>query len=375
MTTKLLKICFTSLYAYHLFNPENKSRFGGAELQLYLMARELAKDKNFEVHFVVGDFGQTDTETREGVALHKVFNPKGGNKIVKAALAFFGLLRMLLKLGADIHIQKAAGFESFVVALYTKLANKKLIYMIGHNPAAARQDNYGMSILRWRVFKLLLAWADLIVAQHPDQQAALKRIFGKDSIIRYAAQEIPTSGGFQDKTDILWVGRCDAWKRPEILLALAEKNPQQRFVMACPMAKNADYFKEIKARAERLSNVEFLEYVPHERITEYFKKAKLFVCTSVSEGFPNVFVEAAKTATPILSLAVNPSKMLDANGIGVFAAGDEQKLATIFQELAADSPRLERMSEKAYEYALKYHDLNKIAAEDRRMILRLAGRE
>ena len=50
--TKPVKICFVVLKAYPLFNPDVKSNFGGAEVDSYLLATELAKDKNFEVSFI-----------------------------------------------------------------------------------------------------------------------------------------------------------------------------------------------------------------------------------------------------------------------------------------------------------------------------------
>jgi glycosyltransferase involved in cell wall biosynthesis len=357
-----------------LFDPSDKSRFGGAELQLYYMARELAKDKEFDVHFVVGDFSQPDREKRDGVALYKFFRPKGRLKYFRAIFGVFTLLKLLKNINADVHVQKAAGLESGVVALFCKLAGKKFIYMVGHNLAKERKNNYGMSFLRWWIFKMILAWADLIVAQHEDQKNALKEFFHKESIVRNPAQIIPQNmPSSAERKYTIWVGRCDDWKRPEVFIDLADKFSDEKFIMVCPPAGNAVLFNDTKDRASKLRNIEFFDYIPSNKIGEYFSKAKLLVMTSVSEGFPNVFIEAAKFATPILSLNVNPGKMLEKNNIGKCANGDEKLMGEYFEEMMQNKEFLEVLSQNAYSYAKNNHDLGKIIEIDKRIILKVAA--
>ncbi len=60
--SKKNRVCFVSLKAYPLFNPDISSVFGGAEVDLYMLATELANDERFEVSFIVGDYGQPPLE-------------------------------------------------------------------------------------------------------------------------------------------------------------------------------------------------------------------------------------------------------------------------------------------------------------------------
>ena len=71
MTNKSISVCFTIYRAYPIFNSDVKAVFGGGEVDLYLLATELAKDERFKVSFVVGDYGQPETEVIEGVTLYK----------------------------------------------------------------------------------------------------------------------------------------------------------------------------------------------------------------------------------------------------------------------------------------------------------------
>ena len=65
------KLCIVSPYAYPLFNPAyRKSHFGGWEVRVSLIAKELAKYERFDVSMIVWDHGQPHTEYRNGVTPH-----------------------------------------------------------------------------------------------------------------------------------------------------------------------------------------------------------------------------------------------------------------------------------------------------------------
>ena len=59
-----IRVCFVSPKAYPIFNPDIESVFGGAEVDLYMIATELAKDPDFNVSFIAADYGQADEEIR-----------------------------------------------------------------------------------------------------------------------------------------------------------------------------------------------------------------------------------------------------------------------------------------------------------------------
>ena len=52
------KVCFVAPHSYSLFHPENHFVFGGIEVQAYLTASELARRADYDVSFVVYDFGK-----------------------------------------------------------------------------------------------------------------------------------------------------------------------------------------------------------------------------------------------------------------------------------------------------------------------------
>ena len=67
------RVAFVHLFSYGYFNTDAEITGGGAERQLYLLSQRLAAD--FDVHFVVGDYGQPRVEQRDGIILHRAYQP------------------------------------------------------------------------------------------------------------------------------------------------------------------------------------------------------------------------------------------------------------------------------------------------------------
>jgi len=373
---KPIKICFVSLYAYHYFNPKIKNQFGGAELQLYNLATELAKDSRFEIYFIVGDFGQPDFEIMQNVKLYKFFNPKKGLKYIRAFVGFIKLWWLLKKIDAIFYIQRAAGLETGEVALFCKAWNKKFVYMVAHDedvigtkPSFFQKGIIGF--IRWKLFQFGLKIANLVIVQHEEQNKNLKKFYNKDGIVRKSAHKIPEQVNVFKKEYILWVARCDEWKQPELFIKLARTFPREIFIMVCPLSNDQNYFQKIKTEAKKISNLQFIDYVPFNEIDDYFLKAKIFVNTSKTEGFPNTFIQAAKNKTPILSLNVNPDGMLEKYRIGIYANGSFVKLKQDLNRLLENQELWEEISENGYKYAKENHDLKKIVERDKEIIYSL----
>src|SRR5215471_3088154 len=64
------KLCIISLYSYPLFNPDCYSPFGGSEVRLSLIAKELARRGHFQVNLVVLDHGQPKQEYQESLTIY-----------------------------------------------------------------------------------------------------------------------------------------------------------------------------------------------------------------------------------------------------------------------------------------------------------------
>jgi len=373
-----LRVCFFSLGAYHFFNPGVEHAFGGAELQLHLLATHLAKDPDFEVSFIVGEFGQPPQETRQGVTLHSLDTRQGGPKYTRTAGYYLRLWRLLKRVDSQVYIQRTAGVLTFAIALFCKVFRRKFVYMVAHDEdlMVATPAWYGRGVRRWvgwRLFSRGLRMSDLVIVQHQGQKEELARVSRKEGIIRSSAHPIPAGRSAEVRSFFLWVGRCEPWKQPDLYLDIARALPGEEFVMICPPAQERGLFDAVRERARRLRNVQFHEYVPHREMGAYFRRARAFVNTSRKEGFPNTFVEAAREGTPVLSLSVDPDGVLEGHDFGKAFGGDTAALLSFLAHFQTEGGEWIRLSKNARAYALRHHDIGKIVEEDKRLLSALVA--
>ena len=347
-----IKVCFVSPKAYPLFNPAVKSVFGGAEVDLYMLATELAKDDGFEVSCVAADYGQGQIETVENVTVIKSLD--FGQNAVAGAVKIW---RAMKKADADIYVIKTASPGVPLVALFCKLHKKVFVYRTAHQRECdgtyVKEHFFG-----GRAFARSLRSAKIVFAQNEDDSQKLKDTLGVDSIV------IPNGHRIEDITEarketVLWVGRSADFKKPKLFLDLARRLSDEKFVMICQRATGDNNYQELAANAKQIENLTFIEQVPFGEIDLYFRDAKVLVNTSDSEGFANTFIQAAKYATAILSLNVNPDNFLEKYNCGICAKGDvgqmEESLMTMLEE-----DRYIDMGANGRKYVEECHDIAEI---------------
>ena len=359
-----IRVCFVNFYAYPLFNPAAEPNFGGAELQLYVMATELAKDADFAVSFLVRDPAVQPGEVREGVAIHGYVPHGRGPRFTGKVRQLRALWSPLRSIGPDIVIQRAAGRLTGEIAAFCLLHRSAFIYMVAHDADLGDRrppwwDPGPHGRVNWAFYRLGLRLAARVVVQHAGQGALLRARYGRAGIIRPCVQRPAAAPSPVRERFVLWVARAEPWKQPELFLELAAAFPQERFVMVCPPAESdPGFFHRVRENAARLKNLEFHDAVPWPGIEDYFGRALLFVNTSRSEGFPNTFVQAWKHGTPVVSLAVDPDGAIEHHGLGVACGGDPARLRDDLAALLADTTRWATCSRTALAFARARHDIS-----------------
>jgi glycosyltransferase involved in cell wall biosynthesis len=155
------------------------------------------------------------------------------------------------------------------------------------------------------------------------------------------------------------VARLDTWKQPEIFLDLARSFPQNSFTLIGPPAHDHAYEQSIQDAAKEISNLRFIGGVPFAETDTYFQQAKIFINTSLYEGFPNTFVQAMMHGVPILSLTVDPDAFLEKNEVGYCAKNNLTAMKSLLEALLKDDALHQRISARAYRYAADHHDIRK----------------
>ncbi len=350
-----IRICFIALRAYPLFNPRIKEVFGGAEVDLYLLATQLSKDKEFEISFVVGDYDQESIEVYEDVVVIKSTDVKR-NLFLNSR----HIWKALVRANAHIYVSEASSLGTTLNALFCRLHKRKFIYRTASNIEC---DGTYLQQHRFRgkAFIWSLRHADTVITQNDEVAKKLLATTGIASqVIRNAHILMPLSQKHRD--NILWVGRSTTLKVPELFIKLARHLPDEQFTMICQKASGDKNYDNLVAQAETLKNLKFIRNVPFHEIDKYFQQAKVLVNTSSSEGFPNTFIQACKCATPILSLKVNPDAFLDRYNCGLCANGDWGLFVNMLKQLLNSNTAC-KLGNNGRRYADDNHDIKKIIEE------------
>ena len=234
-----------------------------------------------------------------------------------------------------------------------------------------------------RLYRLGLKGIDQAVFQTDEQAATGTRNFGiPGRVIPTFLPDAATSrpDGPRD-IDVLWVGGCDANKRPELLLDLAESLPEARFVMISAPRTDRRQYEQVRARAARLPNVEHLGFVLEEdssepfwnQIAPYHRRARLLVSTSRLEGFPNVFLEAWSAGAPVVSLNVDPDGIIQRHALGCRSGTMEQLTADVAGLLDSEARR-EALAANGRAYVARTHATEVVVRKYLDMFEDLKGR-
>lgn len=347
------RLCVVAPKAYPLFNQAVEAVFGGAEVDLYYVATELAKDSNFDVTAVVADYGQPDVESRDGVRIIK------GLDLGSCQLCnLFRLWLALKRADADIYLIKTISPGVPLLAAFCRIYKKAFLYRTSsgetYDRCYLRQHRLAGMAFRWAIRN-----ADLVLAQ--TRQAAM---FFKENLCSKGVQIIPNAhrlGPFVQtaRRYVLWVGRSDCIKQPELFLRLAQCMPDQQFAMVCQQATGDRDYQAFVKSARLLPNLEFTERVAFDKITSYFQQAKVLVNTSQTEGFPNTFIHAFACGVPVVSLTVDPDGILGKAGYGLCADGSFDRLVGQVRYML-EGQRYIDMGINARAYVEKNHDISRV---------------
>lgn len=347
-----MKILFHSSHAHLILERSTTRVSGGAELQIALLARELASC-GIETVIAAGDTGQNDGEIHDGVKIRNAgkFQTGGLKDTLLALPRVIGVLReerpeWVFLLGWTTWL--------FILHILKPFFGYRLGFICGLDTevnGGFRRENP----VRGAFFEYALKKCDVRFAMTEDQ----RRLFaeGKMSCGFYRNLILPRArpATGNKPIDLLWVSRCQPIKRPHLFLDLAEKLPRAKCRMVCPR-EDAALWETVSARAERIPNVEFIERVPYHEVQDVYDAAKIFVNTSEWEGWPNSFIQSGLGGTALLSLDVNPDGLFEKFGPGKFADGDFARMVSCASHLLENPQDLLTAQAGSARFVEELHD-------------------
>jgi glycosyltransferase involved in cell wall biosynthesis len=322
---------------------------GGSELQSALFARAAAfADLDVTVYATHLEHA---FHTIEGVRLLPI---PGWNQGLKG-LRFFthklpGMIAAAKQAQADVFYGRGLGYLHIFSLVCSRKMKVPFIYS-----AAGDTDFIGLkgrigSFYKfkadfWQIISgiwlnelaspILLAKADVIFTQHEGQSCRAQKM-GKKSIIFNNIIDLPKllPEPMTGRTRIIFVGSLKAVKGVNSVLKLARDLPSIEFdVVGQPLDTIG---RKVFADLKKLKNVETHGQLSSEQTLNLIRQARALISTSISEGYPNVFLEAWSVGVPVVSLHVDPGGVLEKNGLGIVCHGNLEDMKDVLRSSRLD---------------------------------------
>lgn len=324
-----MRICFFGLENLPVLAPEfNQHGIGGEQVQHTLLAKALARRQHV-VSMLVYDYGQADCARWNDVTTYKTYRENAGIPIFRFIhprwTAVWSALR---KAKADIYYVSCAGMHLGLLALFCRRHGGKLVFRVAHDTDCEPDQ---LLIRYWRDKKLYeygLRRADGILVQSVQQQRALLANYGLQSQVAGMLVDSPDADRVRD-VDVLWVNNLRQFKRPDLLLKLAKRLPQLKFDMVGgPQTGFDDLFEQIRKDASEIPNLTFHGRIPYHQMDQRYARARVFVNTSDTEGFPNSYLQAWVRGTPVVAF-FDPDDVIRRERLGHAVVSLDEMVAAV----------------------------------------------
>jgi len=354
------RVCFvwTSPAILDLLLQSKTEHAGGAEVQLSMIGRELAA-RGWAVSFVVCDEGQgAEVVTPDGIRVLSAYRRIGGLPGVRFwCHKLPGLWGALSRAGADVYVVRGRSWLLGVVTVLSRWRGSRAVYWTASAADARRNGGarWGQLSPTAVLGRYGVGKADLLIVQSKGQQhRSLHELHRTSALVRNiwtnGGSTAPAHGSF-----VLWVGEMRAIKQPWICLEVARRLPGVRFCLVGGRDEgDPSLLDRMRAAASHLPNVALVGHVPFAAIAAYFERARVLLCTSESEGFPNTFLQAWGRGVPVVS-TVDPDEVICRHGLG-YHGRDPDELAGGIRRLLSRPAHRAAIGQRARDYVRAYHD-------------------
>jgi len=369
-------LCFVAHFAYGALAGGNGGHIGGVERQTSLMAKWLAA-RGHRVSLVTWDEGQKDGESIDGVQVFKLCRRNAG----LPGLRFFrprwsSLNAAMKRADADVYYHNCGEYVTGQVAMWCRRHGRKFVYSVASDPDCDVRLPEMHSLRERLLYRHGLNRADRVIVQTCKQQEMLREGFHRESVVIPMPCPGPSDAEYadcvrnrNDSQRVLWIGRVCEQKRPDRLLDLAEAHSDLSFDFVGPFA-DTQYARQVRQRATRLANVTIHGPATRERVSEFYRRARVMCCTSDFEGFPNTFLEAWSWGLPIVS-TFDPDDLILRKGLG-YVGTNIAELATGIRTLLSSKERWNAFSLAARRHYGGNHTMDKVMTQFERVFCEVA---
>lgn len=337
---------------------------GGAEYQAFLLASHLKKFMN--VSFVFRNRWKKKRVIRENQMTLYAIEPR----LIKGTNGTFLFEKRQMDKILDavqpdyIYVRGANAY--FIMAVRHALSRRcKVIWHIASilDVTPLGPGDIFLTPPFKRIEKKMLEYSiskcDVIIAQSHDQASLLKKNYARrcDMIIRNWHPIPRPAEKHHSRIKVLWIANWKPVKQPHVFVELARclgHLPHVEFTMI----GRIEGYRDLKTKALE-NRIEVAGEMDNDQVNRRLSESHLLLNTSLSEGFSNTFVQAWMRGVPVISLNLDPDRLLTRRQIGLCSKSFERLVQDTHRLITDDSLR-ETMSRKAMAYAFHHHSLENI---------------
>ena len=326
---------------------------GGAEKVVSILSNKIIE--NDEVVIVTLNKGPAFFLLDRRIKLIEcgIYNDNGGflRAILSNIIIIFKLIK-IIKSNSINHLVCFMTTSNVLGIIAGKLLKIKVTISERANP-------YVENVGKWNILrKVFYRFADKLIVQSKEIEKYFFSHINKERIKIIYNPVLKQNVDFSKKEKIiLTVGRCDKNKNQELIIRLfANINNKNWKLIICG---DGPLLKELKELAFNLGikdQVKFLGNI--NNINEYYKKASIFAFSSISEGFPNVLLEAMSFGCVCISTdcPTGPSLIIDDNINGfLISLNDRDNYFKILNQIMLDDFNRNKIGKLAMNKSEKFN--------------------
>jgi D-inositol-3-phosphate glycosyltransferase len=172
--------------------------------------------------------------------------------------------------------------------------------------------------------------------------------------------------GLQDRSVVLFAGRLQSLKRPDLAIrtiaVLAAQKPEEAprlLILGGPSGRGGVQPESLAKLAADLGVAHLIDIhdpVPHALLSDYYRAADVVIVPSRTESFGLVALEAEACGTPVVASDVGGLRTAVSDGVtGTLVASDApEAFAAALGEILGNEPRRRAMGDAGARFARRY---------------------
>jgi glycosyltransferase involved in cell wall biosynthesis len=321
------------------------------------MAEHLAR-RGHEVHVITSyDEGLPKESCEKGFYIHRIRLAK--IRIFGVLVFWRAIIETIRKIDPDlVHAQS---LSSGIPALISKKL-LKIPYAVWGQGSDVYHPDWFIQLAS----KMIVKNADSAIALTEDMKRVMQDLYDRNIAVvpnGFNIEDYPDEPSFEDRAThgkgILFVGRLKPVKGVQYLITSMKKVHEEMPDARLFLVGDGEERERLAALSTQLGlekYVQFTGIVPHEKVKIFMQQADVFVLPSLSEGFPNVILEAMACGLPIIASRVGgiPDILTnDTNGYLV-EVKDTNDLANKILLLLSDGVLRKKISDNNRQLVKKY---------------------